>query len=153
LAIHPDWQSNSRYWQQRALLEMREGDLRAALAHANHAITIEAHPYTFNTLAQIHFRLMETANDEDRQGVFSRGFSAVKRAYELEVEKSRVTIYPLATLIQGVDVFFEARGELTRDQKEFLLNVLAQQRARWERDAGIRWKAAGIRDALLKVAG
>lgn len=55
LDIKEDWEWNSRYWEQRALLELDREDDKAAISYAEQAVGIERHPLPLTTLAKIQF--------------------------------------------------------------------------------------------------
>ena len=52
IACQKQWEWNSRYWEQRALLAA-DDDLETALRYARHALAIERHPFTLTTLAKL----------------------------------------------------------------------------------------------------
>lgn len=59
-----DWEWNSRFWEQRALL-LSETDLPTALQYARHAVAIELHPFSLTTLSKLSkllFKQMEKLN-------------------------------------------------------------------------------------------
>ena len=61
--IREEYSWNSRYWEQRALLESRLGDHTAARSYAERALRIQAHPFTFNTLGTVLMRIAIDRND------------------------------------------------------------------------------------------
>lgn len=62
LKIKPYWEWNSRYWEQRALLELDRDD-KLALMYAQHAVGIERHPLPLTTLAKVQFAVANKIND------------------------------------------------------------------------------------------
>lgn len=85
--ISDGWSWNSRYWEQRALLEI-ETDPDLALHYAETAIGIEYHPFPLTTLAKVHYQVArrsaqpEVALSHLRKGLESAD-EAIKRSKQM----------------------------------------------------------------------
>lgn len=85
--ISDGWSWNSRYWEQRALLEI-ETDPDLALHYAETAIGIEYHPFSLTTLAKVHYQLARKSTQPEialshlRKGLESAD-EAIKRSKQM----------------------------------------------------------------------
>ena len=129
LSIQKKWEWNSRYWEQRALLA-GETDLSIALQYARHAVAIERHPFTLTTLGKLLLKHME-ATPADRNSTFDQVFERLTDAIELEAERSRITVYPFATLFAGTARYIELGGALTAMQNSKITSYAIEARSRF----------------------
>src|SRR6185312_16088150 len=91
--IHDGWAWNSRYWEQRALLEV-ERDSRAALQFAEHAVGIEHHPLPLTTLAKVHFRVASSAvGFQEGQRHIIEGIKHAREAIRVGIDRKRVEVH------------------------------------------------------------
>lgn len=141
-----DWEWNSRYWEQRALL-VAETDLGTSLQYARHAVAIEQHPFPLTTLGKILLKRMEVV-PEERDVMFAEAFERLTTAIEQEVVHSRVTVHPFSTLLSGASRYLELGGSLSLRQKSALNGYSGEARYRF---AGDQLIAAAQRrlDALM----
>jgi len=58
-----DYEWNGRYWEQRALLESRLGSHTTARSYAERSLSIHPHPFAYNTLGTILFRIAFETGD------------------------------------------------------------------------------------------
>ncbi|HEX3354417.1 MAG TPA: hypothetical protein VHS34_16475 [Terriglobales bacterium] len=131
-SIQKEWEWNSRYWEQRALLIV-DTDLTTSLQYARHAVAIEQHPFPLTTLSKILMRRMELV-PEEREIMFREAFEKLTIAIEQEVEHSRITVYPFATLLTGASRYLELGGVLTPRQQDKLSGYSAEARYRFADD-------------------
>lgn len=141
-----DWEWNSRYWEQRALL-VAETDLSTSLQYARHAVAIEQHPFPLTTLGKILLKRMEVV-PEERDNMFAEAFEKLTAAIEREVVHSRITVHPFSTLLSGASRYLELGGTLTMRQQSALNDYSNEARYRF---AGDQLIAAAQRrlDALM----
>jgi hypothetical protein len=111
-----DWEWNSRYWEQRALL-LASTDLPRALSYARHAVAIELHPFSLTTLGKLLMLQMES-EPTSRATLFGEAFDHLTRAIEIEAQRTRTTVHPFATLLGGVAKYVQLGGALTLQQRE-----------------------------------
>jgi hypothetical protein len=121
--IKKDWEWNSRYWEQRALLVV-DKDIDTAVSYARHAVAIEPHPFTLTTLSKILFRKMEIVESGARD-YFDEGFSCIEKAMGLAARRSRIRIHPYVSIIIGTTRFLEIGNTLTHLQKEKILQIVS----------------------------
>jgi hypothetical protein len=112
-AVQAEWQWNSRYWEQVALLnlskyqalgpshpEAREA-LNLAIAHARHAVSIEHHPLTLTTLAKI--LLSDAAvTSGSVETLFSEAMTSLNNAIAIEQRRDRVSVQPFMVMFRGL---------------------------------------------------
>ncbi|MDP9177430.1 MAG: SIR2 family protein [Gemmatimonadota bacterium] len=123
IAVQKEWEWNSRYWEQRALLAA-DNDLAGALQYGRHAVAIEPHPFPLTTLGKLLFMEMESRVG-NRDTAFAEGFDRLLDAIALEARRSRTTIHPYNTLISGASRYLELGGKLTYQQRERLSEVVS----------------------------
>ncbi|MEN3973333.1 SIR2 family protein [Sphingomicrobium sp. XHP0235] len=111
-AVREEWRWNSRYWEQLALINMKnyfrsiengspdEDFLSTALAHAKHAVSIEQHPLTLTTLAKVQFQIAGLAPyDSD---LYGQAFDNILRAISRERTRDRLSVHPFVVLMQAL---------------------------------------------------
>ncbi len=128
VAAQKDWEWNSRYWEQRALL-IADASLETAIQYARHAVAVERGPFALTTLGKLLLKRTETP--EVRDAAFDEAFALLVSAIEMEAERSRVRIHPFATLLSGTANFFEAGGGLSTEQKDTVRRYSAEARSRF----------------------
>jgi hypothetical protein len=136
LDIAEDWQWNSRYWEQRALLvlDTRPDD---ALSYARHAVAVERHPLPLTTLGKVLIAQM-TSSPSLLTAYFTEAFETLSEAINSEYKQSRVTIHPYFTLFAGAARFLEQGGSLTREQRARLLLHLSSSEREFPHDPILR---------------
>lgn len=127
------WEWNSRYWEQRALLTA-ETDLQAAIQYARHAVAIELHPFPLTTLAKLLLREME-ADPAKLGSLYSEAFEKLTQAIETEFRRSRITVHPFYTLLNGTALYLELGGELTVNQHREIEGYVTEARHRFAGDS------------------
>jgi hypothetical protein len=132
ISVQRDWEWNSRYWEQRALLQA-ESDLSKAIQFARHAVAIEAHPFPLTTLSKLLLKKMEQVQDE-RVATFGEAFEKLSKAIENEAIRSRISVHPFTTLLAGAARYLEIGGTLTLAQRATLLGYTAEARSRFPGD-------------------
>lgn len=132
VAVQKLWEWNSRYWEQRALLQA-ESDLSKGLQFARHAVAIEKHPFPLTTLGKLLLQAMEERPHE-RSSLFGEALETLSNAIEGEVTRSRITVHPFGTLISGVARFIEIGGALTKDQRAIVDGYRFEARKRFPGD-------------------
>lgn len=109
-----DWEWNSRYWEQRALMTL-DRDPSTALRFARHAVSIERHPFPLTTLAKVLLASMTDGNSE-RDAAFTEALSFVGDAIEMAAQRGWRNVHPYVTVISGASRFVELGGNLTEKQ-------------------------------------
>ncbi len=146
--VQQDWQWNSRYWEQRALLVL-ETDLESAVRYARHAVAIESHPFPLTTLGKVLLRRMESSTRPDAD--FSEAFDVLTRAIRSEVHRSRVTIHPYSTLFAGIVRYMELEGPINGPMRQRIEQLMADAQDEFYRDAQLRDQIARV-DMLLNAS-
>ncbi|MDC3962623.1 P-loop NTPase [Polyangium jinanense] len=106
--IAPDWQWNSRYWEQRALFTVPT-DPDKALRYAEQAVGIENHPLPLTTLAKIQFTVAEMrgyARFEDRRLVLD-ALESAKEAVVIAKRRHRHEVHPHDVAVRGAITFLK----------------------------------------------
>lgn len=124
-----DWEWNSRYWEQFALLKLdkslkssgldRVNLLSQAVSHARHAVKIERHPFTLTTLGRILLEQMKQISGKS-QMAFNEAFSCLDEAIRWEGINNRIAIHPYMTLLSGARNFLMLSGQLSVQQSDAL---------------------------------
>lgn len=133
IEIQPQWEWNSRYWEQRALITA-ETDIDTAIAYARHAVAIELHSYPLTTLGKILLTQMESVPAK-REVAYSEAITQLIKAIEREYRRSRISIHPYATLLSGTSKYLELGGALTPEQSNNIVTYLEEARIRFCGDA------------------
>jgi hypothetical protein len=123
--IQAEWDWNSRYWEQRALAILHT-DMQRALGYAKHAVLIEEHPYTLNTLATVLHEHMKIDNRQ-AEYYFTETIQVLDKAINKENLRSRVTVYPLTTLLSSTLTFLHqgnAIDNITKNKIGDLVNMV-----------------------------
>ena len=126
VSVQKEWEWNSRYWEQRALLAA-DTDLYTALQYARHAVAIEVHPFPLTTLGKVLLMVME-ANPAERTSAFAEAFDRLSAAITSEAARSRIAVHPYASLISGAARYLELDGVLTSEQRNRLSGFLTEAR-------------------------
>ncbi len=135
ISVQSQWDWNSRYWEQRALLAA-ETDLDSALQYARHAVAIERHPFPLTTLGKILLMQMDIPS-RGVEGLYGEALATLSAAIESEARRSRITVHPFATLLSGTARYCELGGVLTASQRERIDSYYAEAQARFGGDAMI----------------
>lgn len=126
VSVQKQWEWNSRYWEQRALLAA-DTDLHIALQYARYAVAIEFHPFPLTTLGKVLLLIME-ANPAESAGTFGEAFDRLSAAITSDAARSRISVHPYATLITGAARYLELDGVLTSDQRNRLSGFVTEAR-------------------------
>lgn len=131
-----EWEWNSRYWEQRALLAA-DSDLDTALRYARHAVAIENHPFTLTTLGKLLLRQMES--DFTAGGpAFDEAFEKLSQAVRREAARSRISVHPYTTIFSGTVRYLELGGKLNATQRADLTMHIANARANFGSDTALQ---------------
>jgi hypothetical protein len=134
ISVQKQWEWNSRYWEQRALL-LGDTDLGMALQYARHAVAIEKHPFPLTTLGKLLLKQMEVGENRDR--AFAEAFDHLGEAIDIEAHRKRTTVHPFATLLSGAARYLELGGELTFEQGDRIDRYADEADRRYASDAVI----------------
>ncbi len=157
-ATKREWDWNSRYWQQRAQLELdlaaKSGDAGArqrhadvAVQHARFAETIEPrHQFTMTTIGRTIFGRMRVLGEVSAADL-ADAISVLGRAMSIERDIGRVTVHPYMILFKGLSEAFGLGGALSPDQRSVVLSHIDRVRNLFPRDREI--VAEGHRLQLL----
>lgn len=105
--IKPEWEWNSRYWEQRALLELHQCNYRDAITHAQHAVGVETHPLTLTTLGHVLVKSAIEAGDErEARDLFFQGIGELKNAIRQAHRLGMPHIHPHHAAITGAISFY-----------------------------------------------
>jgi hypothetical protein len=132
VSVQKLWEWNSRYWEQRALLQA-ETDIEMGLQFARHAVAIEKHPFPLTTLGKLLIQAMEERPPE-RRSLFDEAFETLSSAIESAVMLSRVSVHPFGSLLAGVARYLELGGALALQQRQTLDRYRADARSRFSGD-------------------
>ena len=141
-----EWEWNSRYWEQRALLAA-QSNLETALQYARHAVAIERHPYPLTTLGKLLLQRME-GDRTGRAGYFNEAFEKLVSAIQVEERRSRISVHPYATLFSGAVRYLELGESLSPAQHAALRAHAADARQYFGRDPILRVSLSRL-DAML----
>jgi hypothetical protein len=141
-----NWEWNSRYWEQRALLQA-ESDLETALRYAKHAVAVERHPFTLTTFGKLLFMKMER-EPKTRAVAFDEAFENLASAIGSEEARSRIGIHPYASLFSGVTRFLELGGTLSQSSRWQIDSYIGEARHRFKSDLPLQAALTRL-DALL----
>ena len=120
--IQAEWDWNSRYWEQRALGILRF-DMDRSLRYARHAVSIEEHPFTLNTLATILHEHMKN-DSENAELYFTEIIQILNNAITIEDRRSRVTVYPLTTLLTSTQTFLRQGNNIDNINKNIIIDLI-----------------------------
>jgi len=130
--IQAEWDWNSRYWEQRAL-GILHFDMNRALSYARHAVLIEEHPFTLNTLATVLHEHMKK-NSKNANLYFTEIIQILNDAITKENLWKRVTVYPLTTLLSSTQTFLYQGNIISNNVKDeitelinIVLNIIPQK--------------------------
>jgi hypothetical protein len=100
--VRHEWEWNSRYWEQRALLAVSR-DVGQAITWARHAVGIERHPHTLTTLAKILFQSAEQATSYNEiERAVTDALQAVDDAISSSALRKRSEIHPFDVAVRGI---------------------------------------------------
>jgi hypothetical protein len=143
--IERDWNWNSRFWEQRALVALRAGQLSRARDYAEQAIGIERHPLPMTTCALV--RLLSAERDsamprESRRALFDDGVKLIDEAIDLANARGFVEVHPYHILLNHA---VRVSRALLKDVPPALRRVLRKHAP----DAELHFGAdQGIKNAL-----
>lgn len=130
--ISSGWSWNSRYWEQRALLNLDRflsqptdvGRLEEGIQNARFAYSIEHHPFSLTTLAKLLFAAMDepsTSKDE----LFAEAWKLINNSIEIEIGWAGVKSTAFVVCFNGVLAYTRAGGRLNGQQISRLQDVVA----------------------------
>ena len=101
-----DWFGwNSRYWEQRALLEAENGRFAAAYSFAKEAVEKERHPFPLTTLGAVCFmhcrEMIRTGNVEVAWKLYEEAVEALDQAKALGIDRPETVFKPVATFLDN----------------------------------------------------
>lgn len=154
--VQEDWQWNSRYWEQVALLNLGKyyklGDagrhfLLAASQHARHAVSIEHHPFPLTTLGKVLFAEFAASKPSNR-AVFDEALSRLGQAIELERQWHWNSTQAYVIVFRGVlDALSMGLG-LTARQAEDIATYIQFAHRRFGRDRELQDARIALEAAL-----
>ncbi len=124
VSIKSNWEWDSRYWEQRALLASKT-DLSSGIQYARHAVAINLHPFPLTTLGKLLFLEMEST-PFNLEASYTEGLKILIQAVDLENRRSRITIYPFITILSGTAKFIELGGGLNPGQDAQIKSVIVR---------------------------
>ncbi len=95
---------NSRYWEQRALLESRTGNFSKAYSYAQKAVSLEKHPFAFNSLGAIcvgHAVRLYPSNSSDAKALYFEGEEALDKSVKSATYTDHSYEHPFVTFFAG----------------------------------------------------
>ncbi len=133
-SIKADWSWNSRYWEQRALMEV-DTDPELAVRHAEHAVGIELHPFPLTTLATVRVKASQRGAFAD-EALFWSGIQAAEEAIELAKRSRRRELHPYDVAIRGACAFALVLAERGSNLRLWpgwqRINTLVQELSRFD---------------------
>ena len=137
--VKSEWECNSRYWEQRALLIVDQ-DPQTAIQYARRAASIEAGPFALTTLGKVLLRSLEfeIPFEDERESLFEEATYNLSEAIKKEHRRSRITIHPFMSLLSGVARWLKRGGTLTPTQFERMTDNKAHAMRRFSSDPDLR---------------
>ena len=135
-AVSSEYSWNGRFWDQRALFEMRLGDFGRARSYAERSVDEHRHPYAFTTLGRVLMSVAERSGslDDVRDAMAAldeaRGASRPWRHWQPDE-------YPYTTFFSGILAFASAHGFSALDPSM--------------RQAWTRWMSLARRSGIVDV--
>ncbi|MET3600994.1 SIR2 family protein [Martelella mangrovi] len=144
-----EWQWNSRYWEQVALMHLAKyfsdrtnvDALEDATRRARQAVAIENHPFGLTTLGKILMTQM-LHSDYSMYSCFHEGARNLLYAIEKEKGWSRKAVQPYIALFRGVITFLEQGGIIDQDVRVNVSDAIAAAIDAFPRDAETQELAA-----------
>ncbi len=146
VSVLREWQWNSRYWEQRALLIL-DSRPDEALGYARHAVAIEEHPHPLTTLGKVLLARM-TGSGITSAAAFAEIFQVLSNAINTEAKHSRITVHPYSTLLAAVAQFLGRGGILTQVQTTRLLTYISTAENEFPGDPMIEKQIEAVRRIL-----
>lgn len=140
--VQREWQWNSRYWEQVALLNLgkfyKQGEagvhyLEAASQHARHAVSIEHHPFPLTTLGKVLFAEFRASNFQKR-GVFDEALARLAQAIDLERQWNWNSTQAYMIVFRGAIEAVSEGLSLSGKQAEDILAYMRFVRSHFVRD-------------------
>ena len=142
----PSWEWNSRYWEQRALLHAGF-DLEKALLYARHALSVERHPFGLTTLGKILIQTIE-ADEVERDAHFAEALATLSEAIETEAKRSRVSVHPFMSLLNGASRYLELGGQLDEGQWQLVVRYADEAENQFHSDPQIQLQVRRLDEVL-----
>jgi hypothetical protein len=127
ISVQKQWEWNSRYWEQRALL-VGDGDLDIAISYARCAVAIEKHPFPLTTLSKLLLRQMERSKTE-RKSSFDEALMKLCDAIESAAQRSRISVHPFSVMIAGTARYLELGGVISSTQTELITSYAVEAKS------------------------
>lgn len=99
--LERNWGWNSRYWEQRALVALKQQRYRRARDYAEQAVGLEAHPLPMTTCALVMISSADsdpTLRDGEREDLLKEGVNLLHDAIRRSSAKGWIEIHPYAVL-------------------------------------------------------
>ncbi|WP_454648412.1 P-loop NTPase [Bradyrhizobium liaoningense] len=152
--MQPVWQWNSRYWEQVALMHLKqyhlapnepEGQeaLRQAAQHARHAVSVEEHPLPLTTLGKILLVQM-LAKGYSAAAAYEEAYERLTDAIVLESKWHRKAVQPYVLLFRGSADYIRSGGRLSAKQIERIMSLVENAKSIWGRDSEIQEVCASV---------
>ena len=153
IEVKEEWEWNSRYWEQRALLVVDQ-DCQTAIQYARRAVSIEPGAFALTTLGKILFRSLDLAFpfEEERHSLCEEAVYSLNSAIEKEKARSRVTIHPFMSLVTGATKWLASGESLTPLQSETVVRNKEAAKRRFASDATLMAAIARLEHYLGETA-
>lgn len=150
-----EWQWNSRYWEQVALMKLTRyfndtnntDALEEAVRRARQAVAIENHPFGLTTLGKTLMAQM-THSDYSMYSSFHEGARSLLYAIEKEKYWSRRAVQPYIALFRGVITFVERGGSIDLDVRTKIFDAITSVTETFPRDAETQELTARVANIL-----
>lgn len=120
-AMESGFSWNSRYWEQRALLEAENENFAPAYSFAKAAVSKERHPFPLTTLGAVCFMHCHYQLDKDIDiawRLYCEGVEALDQAFALGMDRPETVFKPIATFLDNIMRLARYfRGDQTRRAK------------------------------------
>ncbi|WYX30812.1 hypothetical protein WJ976_05140 [Achromobacter denitrificans] len=133
----PNWEWNSRYWEQRAL-ELSGRNLSLAIQYARHAVAIEGHPFPWTTLASLLIRSLNH-DPVSREKAFLEAFDLLIKALNYDsVRLRRHSGHAYLALFKGTEKFLFLGGKLSEVNRAEVRSRIADASSLMKNNAQIQ---------------
>ena len=153
--VRNEWQWNSRYWEQIALINLtraqRRGiehhdsreDLELAMQHARHALVIERHPLTLTTFAKVSLAYLGRRGGWKTE-LFDEAIAVLGEAINIERRRSRFSVQPYVVMFRGF-LASPSSADITRATAEIRKRV-GEARRIFKKDAEVMSLISEVQD-------
>jgi hypothetical protein len=153
IAVKTEWEWNSRYWEQRALLIVNE-DCQTAIQYARRAVSIESGAFALTTLGKILLRSLELSFpfEDERHSLFEEAVHSLDSAILKERARTRTTIHPFMSLITGATKWLASGEDLTPTQLDTIVRNKEAARRRFGSDPTMVAAIDSLEERLKEAA-